>query len=503
MTLQSASGPVSQAYTSIHWNGEICFRGRLKFDEAGQSLMAWSACVARLGQPCHLLARPLQAQRRACGTVSDAVVHHAEAVFRAKSPPLEFHGSSPESIIPLHAADVQFTKGVLSQHEAVSNLVAEGKPACHESPDEVRERVTLYLESMKGQEDLVVGHRIFRDAVARFLTHRDGTETPPESIFMTSGTWPAARALLQVLLLGSENAVALLPSPGPPAYRETAASMGQRGVPYFVDDDWAKVLLGLRQTLEELHRHQKQPTAVVVANPSLAGRFIPLTAVEALLRLADEEGLALIVEEDIIAAWRHSAFVSFRVQARQMNLAVPVFSSFSAFAYTGQHGGYVHCHCVPDDLIQRVQAVAEHPTVKSQAWVASLLSPWRMSRGQETSLDTLVQVAAKNCQLLQKLCDVEGIRCDLVESGAFAFPKVIVKGFIMKKAISLARPADQVYCLEMVSRTGVIVSPGSGFGQRPGFFHFRVSLVQEEATFQSAIDHIKQFHQEHPVGWFR
>ncbi|CAE7252318.1 ALAAT2 [Symbiodinium sp. CCMP2456] len=434
-------------------------------------------------------------QRRPCGSVTDRVVQHARAVLCAGAS-AGSQGPAIEKIIPLHSADAQFVRTILSQHEVVARLVAGDKEVSVTSP-EANSRARSYLDAMQRQEGIANGPSIFRESVANFVTHRDDMETSPDSIVLTSGSWPSARALLQVLLGASEDAVVLLPSPGPPAYRETSASMGQLGVSYLVDDnDWDRTVSELGQTLHELRQKQRHPRALVVANPSLSGRLIAKTAIDALLELAHGQGLAIIAQEDNLA----TRGLSFRNAAKEIGLAVPVFSCFSACAYTGQDGGYIVCDFVPHDMISHLHAVVDCPTLKSQAWLASLLSPWT---SQESCLDKVVQTADRNAQLLSKLAGVEGIRCPLADSGAYALPRIIVKGFVMKKAISLATPADQIYCLEMVSRTGVIASPGSGFGQRPGFFHFRISLMHKEATFVAALEHIKAFHAEHPTGWFR
>ena len=438
-------------------------------------------------------------QRRTCGSVTDRVVHHAKTLLCAGASSGS-HGLAIQKIIPLHSADAQFVSAILSEHEVVASLVAGINEASITSP-EAKCRAQSYLNAMESQHSGIANCPwIFREAVANFVTHRDDMETSPDSIVLTSGSWPGATALLQVLLRASQDAVVLLPSPGPPAYREMLASMGQLAVFYSVDDnDWGRTLSELGQTLHELRQKQRHPRALVVANPSLAGRRIPKTAIDALLELAHGQGLAIIAQEDNLAT-RGTNTVSFRRAANEMGLAVPMFSCFSACAYTGQDAGFIVCDFVPHDMSSSLHAVADCPTVKSQAWLASLVSPWT---SHESCLDKLVQVADSNAQLLSTLAGVDGIRWPLVESGAYALPRIIIKGFVMKKAISLATPADQVYCMEMVSRTGVITSPGSGFGQRPGVFHFRISLMHKEASFVAALELIKQFHGEHPAGWFR
>ena len=87
--------------------------------------------------------------------------------------------------------------------------------------------------------------------------------------------------------------------------------------------------------------------------------------------------------------------------------------------------------------------------------------------------------------------------------GDASAPKVVIKGYIMKKAISLATPADVVYASELKARLpdlGRLVEPGSIFGQRPGSFHLRLPIQPHAAE---GWEDFWRFHAEHPQGWFR
>ena len=441
-------------------------------------------------------------QRWFCGSVAEAVVQHAETVHRSKKAlKAGFHEPTAfDGVLYMHEADVQFANTLLSPHVAVSEAIGENVRLCGTS-DEVQCRASSYHKAICYEKQAAGGHRVFRDAVAKFIARRDGLPTRPESVFMTAGSWPAAQQILHALQEAFEDTAVLMPSPGPSAYRETLLKMGLFGLSYPVlDAAWGDVLQKLQQTFDALCRPQKFGKVLIVTNPNMAGQLLPLEAVKAILQLASDKELLLVVEEDLFAMSVHGAVISFRQQAHQMNLSVPILSCFSTFAYTGKHAGYIHCDHVSDDILRSFHLGPENPPIQSQAWVASLLSPWV---GQDSCIDSLLRTVAKNSQLVSSLNEIDGIRCERTGIGPYAFPRITIKGYIMKKAISLAKPADQVYCLEMVSRSGVVTSPGSGFGQRPGFFHFRVSLIQKEIKVIEALNRIKAFHCEHPIGWFR
>lgn len=59
-----------------------------------------------------------------------------------------------------------------------------------------------------------------------------------------------------------------------------------------------------------------------------------------------------------------------------------------------------------------------------------------------------------------------------------------------KKAIEAAngQAPDLFYCLEVLKNTGIALVPGSGFKQRPGTHHFRITtLILPEQELQSKL----------------
>lgn len=57
----------------------------------------------------------------------------------------------------------------------------------------------------------------------------------------------------------------------------------------------------------------------------------------------------------------------------------------------------------------------------------------------------------------------------------YAFPQIKFS----KKAIEAAgsQSADLFYCMEVLKNTGIALVPGSGFRQRAGTYHFRITTL--------------------------
>jgi len=53
---------------------------------------------------------------------------------------------------------------------------------------------------------------------------------------------------------------------------------------------------------------------------------------------------------------------------------------------------------------------------------------------------------------------------------------------------------DFYYCKEFLETTGVCVVPGSGFGQQPGTFHLRMTILPPIEKIEKVLEKFKIFH---------
>jgi alanine transaminase len=64
----------------------------------------------------------------------------------------------------------------------------------------------------------------------------------------------------------------------------------------------------------------------------------------------------------------------------------------------------------------------------------------------------------------------------------------------LEEAKSLGVPADEMYCMQLVEQTGIVVVPGSGFGQKEGTHHFRTTILPPEESMQEVVTKMAAFH---------
>jgi len=76
----------------------------------------------------------------------------------------------------------------------------------------------------------------------------------------------------------------------------------------------------------------------------------------------------------------------------------------------------------------------------------------------------------------------------------YGFPRVEFSDKAIAAAAEKGLPADAMYCLAMVNETGIMTVPGSGFGQKAGSYHFRMTnLVCPTPEFNKTLDLLKKF----------
>jgi alanine transaminase len=389
-------------------------------------------------------------------------------------------------------------------------------------PEDVRERASSYLAGIGGSGAGAYshskGHSVFRKDVADYFTERDGFEADIEDFFLTDGASPACKMVLQLAVRGPKDGV-LLPIPQYPLYTATMSLLGGQSVGYFLDEEggWSIQLEELERAVKDFRATGGNLRAIVVINPgNPTGQVLSRQTIENVLKFAEQEQLMVLADEvyqDNIHA-DGKEFVSFRKVAREIGTTVEVFSFHSVskgvVGECGLRGGLVHCENVAADVkdeMYKLVSVNLCSNVLGQALMASSLrhpaadGPSRALYDQQRG-ETKAALKRKAKIVTERFNAMEGIECQPIEGAMYAFPRVTIKGYVMKKAISFATPADQIYCLEMVNRTGVVTVPGSGFGQRPGQFHFRMTILPDEETLNGCLDKIETFHNQHANGWF-
>jgi len=82
----------------------------------------------------------------------------------------------------------------------------------------------------------------------------------------------------------------------------------------------------------------------------------------------------------------------------------------------------------------------------------------------------------------------------LIDGAMYAFPTIKLPTKAVSSAASSGIEADEMYCLELLEETGIVVVPGSGFKQVEGTHHFRTTILPDEDKIEQVIVKLKDFH---------
>lgn len=61
--------------------------------------------------------------------------------------------------------------------------------------------------------------------------------------------------------------------------------------------------------------------------------------------------------------------------------------------------------------------------------------------------------------------NLEGVTCNKAEGAMYLFPRIALPQKAIKAAEAANTAPDAFYCRELLNATGIVVVPGSGFGQ--------------------------------------
>lgn len=86
--------------------------------------------------------------------------------------------------------------------------------------------------------------------------------------------------------------------------------------------------------------------------------------------------------------------------------------------------------------------------------------------------------------------------CQPSQGALYAFPRVDLSPKAVGAASAAGKAADTFYCLSLLDATGIVVVPGSGFGQAEGSWHFRSTILPSEEDIDGVVHAMGSFHRK-------
>lgn len=380
-------------------------------------------------------------------------------------------------------------------------------------PSDVMERARVFLAEIPGGLGAYsdsAGALVLRKQIAAALQKRDGFPASPDELYLTDGASPAVHYCMEMLIRCPSDAF-LVPIPQYPLYSATLCLYGGQLVPYELDEDagWGLNMAHLSAQLSAARARGLCVRGLVVINPgNPTGQCLSKANQQDVVAFAAANNLVLIADE-VYQANIYStecSFSSFKQVVREMDsncLLVSLHSTSKGFVgECGRRGGYMEVINFPADVHDQILKMASInlcPNVSGQICCTLMLTP---PEPGQPSHDLYVQerdgvlgsLARRASKLVSQLNKLPGVTCNDAQGALYAFPRITLPPAAHEAAAAKGKPADWLYCSELLEQTGIVVVPGSGFGQKGGTQHFRTTFLPPEEDMDAVAERLAAFH---------
>ncbi|KAL6140591.1 hypothetical protein ACLB2K_058890 [Fragaria x ananassa] len=397
---------------------------------------------------------------------------------------------------------------ILDKSETQGLFSADSIERAWEILDQIPGRATGAYSHSQGIKGL-------RDSIAAGIEARDGYPSDPNDLFLTDGASPAVHTMM-TLLIRSEKDGILCPIPQYPLYSASIALHGGTLVPYYLDEasGWGLEISDLRKQLEDARSKGVSVRALVVINPgNPTGQVLAEDNQRQIVEFCKQEGLVLLADE----VYQENIYVpdkefhSFKKVTRSMgygenDIALVSFQSVSKGYYgeCGKRGGYMEVTGFSPEVREQIYKMASVnlcSNISGQILASLVMSPpkvgdesYELYLAEKGGILSSLKRRAKTLE--DALNSLEGVTCNRAEGAMYLFPRIELP----RKAIHAAEAAktapDAFYCKRLLNATGIVVVPGSGFGQVPGTWHFRCTILPQEDKIPAIVDRLTEFHKK-------
>lgn len=358
------------------------------------------------------------------------------------------------------------------------------------------------------------GIKSLRIEIAEGIAERDGYPAEADDIFLTDGASAAVHLIMQLITRSEQDGI-LCPIPQYPLYSAAAALHGGSLVPYYLNEStgWGLEISELKSRLDAAVSAGINVRALVVINPgNPTGQVLSEENQQAVVKFCKDERLLLLADE----VYQENVYVegkkfnSFKKVARTMGYTEKDFSlvSFHSaskgyYGECGRRGGYMEVTGLDADVREQLYKVASVnlcANISGQILMSLIMNPPKI--GDESydlfrsERDGILSSLSRRAKMLaEALNKLEGVTCNEAEGAMYLFPRLDLPKRALKAADAAGRVPDTFYCRRLLDATGIVMVPGSGFGQVPGTWHFRTTILPSEEKMPSIVSRLTTFHE--------
>lgn len=302
-----------------------------------------------------------------------------------------------------------------------------------------------------------------------------------QDIFITTGASEAIDVCLTALVNEGENV--LTPTPGYPLYTAIASKLQNIENPYYLDESngWQPEIDDIKSKVNEKTR------GIILINPNNpTGSNCKKETLMQIIDLASEHDLVIFADEIydklLFEGEQHTSIAA-------LNSEVPVitFGGLSKnYMVPGFRIGWGIVSGNKNKLSDYVEAINKLLRARLSANHPEQYAIPPALEGDQSHLTIASQKLTRRRDMtMDMLNSIPGISCIKPEGAFYAFPRLHIN------------QPDSHYVAELIRSTGVVVVPGSGFGQQPDTQHFRVVFLPQEEILEKAYKNIARFTEEY------
>ncbi|XP_018059865.1 PREDICTED: alanine aminotransferase 1-like isoform X1 [Atta colombica] len=387
-------------------------------------------------------------------------------------------------------------------------------------PEDAKDRARLVLGGCKGGSvgsySESAGIECIRKHVAQYIQERDGgISCDYRNVILSNGASDGIKSFLKLFneRINNKPSGILIPIPQYPLYSATLAEFGLAQIGYYLNEDnkWSLEVNELERALREV-KDTCNPRVLVVINPgNPTGQVLTRKNIENVIHFAHKHHLFLLADEvyqDNIYD-KDSAFHSFKKVMTEMGepyskMELASFMSISK-GYMGEcgiRGGYAEIINMDPEvmkvLLKSISAML-CPTVLGQVVMDVVVNPPRPNelsyeQFQKEKKETLRSLAERSQLVVDTLNSIPGYKANPPMGAMYVFPRFELPPKAIEAARTKGQEPDVFYAFKLLESTGICVIPGSGFGQIPGTYHFRTTILPQKEKIKTMLEALKQFH---------
>ncbi|KAL1450792.1 hypothetical protein WDU94_003112, partial [Cyamophila willieti] len=388
-------------------------------------------------------------------------------------------------------------------------------------PDDIKKRAQDILDGCRGQSvgsyTDSPGIEVIRRHVAQYISRRDGQPADWQDIILSAGASDGIKSILKLMIetVDGKKPGVMIPIPQYPLYSASLAEFDMAQIGYYLDEahQWGLPIAELERSISEA-RKTSNPRAIVIINPgNPTGQVLTRKNIEDIIKFAYKEKLFILADEvyqDNVYA-EGSKFYSFKKVLvemgepySKMELASFMSSSKGYMGECGLRGGYTEVINLDPGvkaMLHKCITAMLCPTALGQTVMDCVVNPPQQgepsydlfSKEKQYVMDSLKERAT---MVADTFNSIEGMSCNTVQGAMYAFPSLKLPAKAIAKAKAEGKCPSVLYAFELLEHTGICIVPGAGFGQVPGTYHFRTTILPQPEVLKAMLEKFRLFHQD-------